>query len=447
MSEAERTKLLAHLNEKLDDQTAYRLKYDWSIWARPEQLPPPGDWAYWAVIAGRGFGKTRTGSEWVRKEIKTKKLVNLMGSTADDVRDIMIEGESGILRCCPADERPIYKKHEAKLVWPNGAESLCFTAEEPDRARGKQHFAFWGDELAAWRYDDAWDQMQFGLRLGEHPRALVTTTPRPRELVRRIIKDPNTVVTRGTTYDNKANLAPTFYSQIIGRYEGTRLGRQELNAEILEDVPGALWRRSQIDADRIEVGDTPELKRIVVSVDPAISTEEGSDQTGIIAAALGVDNRGYVLADDSGSYSPDEWARRALALYRWYDADCIVAERNQGGDMVERTIRSAAPPGAPLSVRMVHASKGKATRAEPIAALYEQGRISHAGTFDTLEDQMCVMTPDFDRKKEGWSPDAVDALVWGLTELFPQMTRRARSGDQPKRRRRRVPGGGAWMTA
>jgi len=433
LAELPEVERLAVLKE-IGDAAAAALLYDWECHARENQLLPSGDWSYWLIMAGRGFGKTRTGAETVRIWARSCRYVNLIGATRDDARDIMIEGESGILACCPPDEKPTYKKHESKLEWPNGCTSLIFTADEPDRLRGKQHEKLWGDELGAWRYPEAWDQAKFGLRLGDKPQALITTTPRPTAIMRELVRDPACHVTRGSTYDNQANLAPGFFDEIIKKYEGTRLGRQELEAELLEDTPGALWVRSQIDEHRIPKDHCPDMTRIVVAIDPAISTEDASNETGIIAVGIGTDQRAYVLADASGVYSPDEWAKQAVALYDRFDADRIVAEKNQGGDMVAHTIKSVFRQ-APVT--MVSASKGKVTRAEPISALYEQGRVSHVGRHDDLEDQMVAFTSDFDRKIQGYSPDRVDALVWALTELFPRTIRKAspnRVAIQPKRR-------------
>lgn len=695
--------LQAFLNEAPDD-VRYMLRWDWEMKARPEQLLPPGNWAYWLILAGRGFGKTRTGAETVREWVKTSRYVNLIGATADDAKDIMIEGESGILEVCPPDERPKYKKHERKLEWPNGAISLVFTADEPERLRGKQHEKLWSfpfetmvltrsgdrciggitigdevltragwkpvvdtanyigvtgtialddgtklvgtgdhrvmtdrgwvqmqhltegdhvwkstglsnqtatsgrtsvrktdtanerlfiniggygndttnlfhrittyitstatklttalktwsalaspsilayignfnqslalssttrakshaltaeplsfasvltrmpdapratsgtgtpnapntrssvepvgrpttvsgevrviaakvaqtwaeetsqrvycltvadqpeffansilahncDEMAAWRYPEAWDQAKFGLRLGDKPQAIISTTPRPTKMMREIIRDRKTHITKGSTYDNQANLAENFFDDIINKYEGTRLGRQELNAEMLNDMPGALWRAQNIEEQRRK--EYPEdLQRIVVAVDPALSNEEGADETGIIVAGVGVDEggnpHGYVLEDASGHYAPDEWARMAVSMYDKWDADRIVAEANQGGEMVRMTLK-ASRNTAPIT--LVKASRGKVTRAEPVAALYEQGRVSHVGLFEELEDQMLGFTSDLDRKAFGRSPDRVDALVWALTELFPKIIKTKRRGratkSQPKQR-------------
>jgi phage terminase large subunit-like protein len=380
-------------------------RYRWTLKARPNQLPPPGNWRTWLIQAGRGFGKTRIGAEWTRASARDFPLVNIIGATADDARDIMIEGESGILACCPDAERPEYLPSKRRLEWPNGARSLIFTADEPERLRGKQHMRLWADEVAAWRHPEAWDQAMLGLRLGSNPQAVATTTPRPTKLIRDLIADPSTVVTRGSTYDNRANLAPQFLDQIVKRYEGTRLGRQELGGELLLDVPGALWTLTMFDERRA----APDLKRVVVAIDPAASSNEESDETGIVVAGAGVDGDWYVLADRSGIFTPNEWAKRAIAAYDEFAADRIVAEVNNGGEMVGatlKTVRKAIPYTA------VHASRGKAIRAEPIASLYTDRRVWHTRPFDTLEDQLVNWTPD-----AGKSPDRLDALVWALTEL------------------------------
>lgn len=380
-------------------------RFDWPRQARPAQLPPPGDWRIWLIIAGRGFGKSRAGAEWVRASVRDYPLVNIIGATADDARDIMIEGESGILAICPDRERPEYLPSKRRLEWPNGARSLVFTADEPERLRGKQHMRLWGDEIAAWRYPDALDQAMLGLRLGADPRAVLTTTPKPLPFLKRLLAQPTTTVTRGTTYENAANLAPAFLDQIISRYEGTRLGRQELQAELLNDVPGALWTPAMFEPRR----PAPDLRRVVVAIDPAASANEDSDETGIVVAGQGIDGRYYVFADRSCRLSPDGWARRAVAAFDEFQADRIVAEVNNGGDMVLATLKTVRPA---IPATAVHASRGKAIRAEPIAALYEQGRVSHVEAFETLEDQLCSWTPE-----SGQSPDRLDALVWALTEL------------------------------
>jgi phage terminase large subunit-like protein len=401
---------------------ALRLKYEWPYRARPEQLPPPGDWRVWLLLAGRGFGKTRTGAELVRTRVgaHTARRLALVAPTAADARDVMVEGESGVLAIAPPWDRPLYEPSKRRLTWPNGAVATIFSADEPERLRGPQHDFAWCDELAAWRYPEAWDMLMFGLRLGGDPRAIVTTTPRPTKPIRALLADPKVVVTRGTTAENRANLAPAFLDQIVRRYQGTRLGRQELDAEILDDMPGGLWQRGIIEATRTST--LPELSRVVVAIDPAVSASEDADETGIIAAGRGANGHGYVLADASGRYAPAEWARVAIAAYGAHQADRIVAEINNGGDMVEATLRMI-DPNVPFSA--VRATRGKVARAEPVAALYEQGRIHHIGAFPQLEDQMCSFTSDFDRTAAGYSPDRVDALVWALTELLVE----PRAGD------------------
>jgi predicted phage terminase large subunit-like protein len=391
------------------------LEHDWRVWGRPEQQAPEGDWRVWLLLAGRGFGKTRTGAEWVRAEVEAGRRgrLALVAPTAADARDVMVEGESGVLAVSPPGFRPLYEPSKRRLTWPNGAQATTYSADEPDRLRGPQHDGAWCDELAAWRYPEAWDMLQFGLRLGRDPRAVVTTTPKPVRLVRELVAAPTTVVTKGSTYANLGNLAPAFLDQIVRKYEGTRLGRQELDAEILDDVPGALWTRTLLDGLRVR--EHPDLVRVVVAIDPAVTSGEKADETGIVVAGKGVDGQGYVLADASCRLSPDGWARRAVEAYRRHQADRIVAEVNNGGEMVELTIRTVDPH---ISYAAVHASRGKRTRAEPVAALYEQGKVHHAGGFPDLEDQMCTYTPD---AYDG-SPDRVDALVWALTDLMLEGT-------------------------
>lgn len=404
-----------HLIKEIDNLSAKEmiaLLYDWSLWARPEQLIPQGNWRTWLILAGRGWGKTRTGAECVREWVKSYSIVNLIAATADDARDIMIEGESGILAICPPDEKPEYKPSRRCLEWPNGARSLIFTADEPERLRGKQAMKIWMDETGAWRYSESLDQAMFGLRLGDNPQTVITTTPRPIKMIRDLVKAETTLVTRGSTYDNKSNLAPAFLDQIIKKYEGTRLGRQELNAEILEDNPNALWKRERIDELRVS-HEPNDVRRVVIGIDPAVTSTERSDETGIIVAAIDSQGHGYVLKDASLNASPDGWARRAVDLYHEYNADRLVAEVNNGGDLVEMVIRTIDPH---VAYKKVHASRGKAKRAEPIAALYEQGKIHHIGSFPKLEDQMVNFNPQDETSSD--SPDRMDALVWSLTELM-----------------------------
>lgn len=397
----------------LTDRECLDLLYDWSWYARPNQLPPEefrkGDKTTWLVMAGRGFGKTRCGGEWVRDKVKTLQYVNLIGATASDARDIMIEGESGILKICSKAERPTYVASKRRLEWPNGAISLVFTADEPERLRGKQHMGLWADELGAWRYEEAWDQAMLGLRLGVNPQAVVTTTPRPTKLVKALIGDESTIVTRGSTYQNRSNLAKTFFDKIIKKYEGTRLGRQELMAELLLDNPGALWHQGNID--ELRVTKAPSMVRIVTAIDPTVAAEGDKDEAGIVVAGLGTDEHIYVLNDLSLHASPDGWARVAInAGHHAHLGDRIVAEINNGGALVEAVLRTVDPA---IPYTPIHASRGKRTRAEPIAALYEQGKVHHVGMFPLLEDEMCNWDPLVDTR----SPNRMDALVWAVTAL------------------------------
>jgi len=414
--------------EAMTEQEAQALLYDWAWNGRPSQFLPAADanpntedgsWTFWLLMAGRGFGKTRTGAETVREWVKTNRLVNLVGPTADDARDIMIEGESGILAICPKGERPTYRPSKRRLDWPNGARSLIFTADEPDRLRGKQHMKVWAEELRSWRYaEDAWDQIELGLRLGDLPQAIITSTPRPTKTMKQILADPSTIVTRGSTSANRANLAAAYLNRMLVKYEGTRIGRQELDAEMLTDNPGALWQRGWIDKNR--VSKLPDLVRIVVAVDPAVTSNEDSDETGIVVVGMDAQNppHYYVLADLTVLASPEGWARVAVVKgYIGFQADKIVGEVNNGGDLVESVIRHVQHEGKPVgqdaNYSAVRASRGKAIRAEPISALYEQDRVHHHGAFGFLEDQLVGWDPQTDTN----SPDRLDALVWGLTEL------------------------------
>lgn len=398
----------------------------WEAIARPEQLPPPGNWSTWIALAGRGWGKTRVGAEFITGEITAGRMtrVALVAPTAADARDVMVEGESGLLAISRDDFRPKYEPSKRRLTWPNGAIATMYSAEEPDRLRGPQHDGFWCDEIAAWwEPEAAWNMLMFGLRLGRHPRGVVTTTPRPIPLVRQLLMEPTTVAVRGTTYDNAANLAPSFLEAIRRQYEGTRLGRQEIHAEILDDNPGALWKMATIEASRVRVA--PELRRVAIGIDPAVSHQEDSDETGIIAAGIapcrckGVEEiHGFVLDDVSGIFTPAEWAAAAIGAHARHSADALIPEVNQGGDLVEANIR--ANGGGHVRVKPVHAARGKHTRAEPIAALYEQGKVHHVGVHSKLEDQMTQWNPLTDAR----SPDRMDALVHVLTELMlgPQFT-------------------------
>lgn len=381
---------------------------NWRSIARPKQLPPEGDWLVWLIRTGRGWGKTRTGAEWVREQVDAgRQRIALVGETAADARDVMVEGESGIMACSLPSNRPLYEPSKRRLTWPNGAIATTYSGDDPDQLRGPQHDAAWVDELAKMRRaQETWDNLMFGLRLGQRPQTLVTTTPRPLKLLRDLIAMPSTVQVQGHTEENLENLALSYREQVIARYEGTRLGRQELAGEILEDVEGALWTLVQIDALRVK--EAPALSRVVVAIDPAVTSNEDSDETGIIVAGV-ADGHGYVLADLSGRYSPDAWARRAISALDLYHADRIVAEVNNGGDLVEATLRTI-DRGVPY--KAVHASRGKVTRAEPVAALFEQGKCHVVGSLPRLEDQLTTWSQGMR------SPDRLDACVWALTELM-----------------------------
>lgn len=405
LDEATRATIL----KELSANEAAEILEDWRFWARPDQIAPEGNWRVWLIMAGRGFGKTRCGAEWVHEQIRQgRERIALVGETKADVRDVMVEGESGILATAGRN-RPLYEPSKRRLTWPNGAIGVCYSGDEPDQLRGPQHDAAWLDELAKYRYaEETWSNLDLGLRLGESPQAVITTTPRPVQIMRELVADELVTVTRGSTYDNLQNLAESFAKRIVERYEGTRLGRQELHAEILDDVVGALWSREMIDAHRLRET-PPHFERIVVGVDPAVTSGEDADETGILVAGM-IGNRGYIVEDLSGQYTPQEWAIQAIKAYYKYNADRIVAEVNQGGDMVEHTIRTV---DRNVSYKAVRAARGKILRAEPIAALYEQGRIHHCGTFAALEDQLCMYTHE-----SRDSPDRLDALVWALTDLM-----------------------------
>lgn len=395
----------------------------WLATARPAQVTPPGDWRVWLVLAGRGFGKTRLGAEdaaWYGATHDGAQIA-VVAPTFNDVRGTCFEGVSGLLSCLPRELIEDYNRSRQEIRLVNGALFRGFSADTPDRLRGPQFNRAWCDELAAWQYSDAWDQLQFGLRLGSNPQAVVTTTPRPTPMVRALVKDERTRITRGSTFDNAANLAPEAVQALRERYEGTRLGRQELFAEILEDVEGALWTR-----DRIRVAEPPEFARVVVAVDPSGASGTGDgDSIGIVAAGRAMDGTFHVIEDATCDLGPAGWGRRAVERYHAHKADRIVAERNFGGAMVEAVIRTA---DRSVPVKLVTASRGKAVRAEPVAALYEQRRVTHSRGLDALEDQMMMFT------STGYvgdgSPDRVDALVWALSELAlaPQAPRFADVG-------------------
>jgi len=402
----------------LTEAEAEAMLRDWrGFLARPEQLAPDGDWDIWMILAGRGFGKTRSGAEWVREQVEGgAKRIALIAETQRDLEQVMVEGDSGILSVCPPGFVTRYVKRPVQIEFSTGAIALGYNGTEPNQLRGPQFDRAWSDELAKWRYArETWDQLQFGLRLGDHPRQLVTTTPRPIELVKSIIggSEGKVVVTRGRTSDNRANLAGSFIDKIERRYAGTRLGRQELEGQVLGDMPGALWRQEDIDTYRVT--EAPQLDRIIVAVDPAVTNTEESDEHGIVVAGLCGDEA-YVLEDASQKGTPLTWARRAISLHDKYGADGIAVEVNQGGDMVAHTLRSVRDT---IKIIEVRASRGKHVRAEPIAALYEQGRVHHVGSFAELETQMTMTTAAGYEGED--SPDRLDACVWALTVLYPDL--------------------------
>ncbi|MDQ0512732.1 DNA-packaging protein [Ancylobacter amanitiformis] len=417
---------LPDLLAALEADTAEWLLHHWPLIGRPAQHPPlaaqgGGDWLTWLVLGGRGAGKTRAGSEWVRALAlglggplmgPPAGRIALVAESLADLREVMVEGVSGILAVHPRRERPNWEPTRRRLEWPNGAVAQGFSADDPESLRGPQFDAAWCDELAKWRYAQAsFDMLQFGLRLGRRPRQMVTTTPRPTSLIRALLADPRTAVTRMGTAQNAAHLAPTFLETVVGRYAGTRLGRQELDGELIEDRDDALWNRAAIEAARVTVA--PPLVRLVVAVDPPASSQRHADACGIVAAGIDRDGLVHVLADESAQgLTPNGWGGRALGLFHRLEADRVVVEVNQGGDMV-RTILAGIDPAVPVTE--VRATRGKWLRAEPVAALYEQGRVRHAGAFPALEDELCDFGPD--GLSNGRSPDRLDALVWAITAL------------------------------
>lgn len=415
----------------LTDEELRALPYLFDFWAMPHQLPPEGDWRTWVILGGRGAGKTRAGSEWVRSKVEGARprapgpcrRIALVGETMDQAREVMVFGESGILASSPPDRRPTWVAGRKMLIWPNGATAQLFSAHDPDSLRGPQFDAIWADEVAKWKKgEDVWDMLQFGLRLGDCPQACVTTTPRNAKVLTDLLDQPTTVKTHAPTHANRANLADGFLTEVYRRYAGTRLGRQELDGVLLADAEGALWTTTSLATMQADV--VPELTRIVVAVDPPVSGHKASDDCGIIVAGVVMKGppqewRAYVLEDATVSAaSPNDWAKAAITAMHRHDADRLVAEVNQGGAMVGQLIRSVDPM---VPFKAVHASKGKVARAEPIAALYEQGRVRHVRGLSQLEDQMCLMTLNgFEGKG---SPDRVDALVWALHELMIEPVR------------------------
>ncbi len=410
----------------LSDKALLALPWMFEFWALPHQLPPEGAWKTWVIMGGRGAGKTRAGAEWVRGQVEgprpmdpgRARRVALVGETVDQVREVMVFGESGILACSPPDRRPVWEATRKRLVWPNGAIAQVFSAHEPESLRGPQFDAAWVDEMAKWkRAEETWDQLQFALRLGEHPQQVVTTTPRNVGVLKAVLKNPSTVATHAPTAANRAYLAASFLEEVKARYAGTRLGVQELEGVLLEDAEGALWSSAGLEAARLD--GAPQMSRVVVAVDPPVTGHGGSDECGIVVVGAVTEGppqdwRAFVLEDATvQGASPDGWARAAIAAMQRHGADRLVAEVNQGGDLVQSVIRQV---DALVPYRGVRASKGKVARAEPVAALYEQGRVRHLRGLARLEDQMCKMTAQGYMGKG--SPDRVDALVWALHELL-----------------------------
>ncbi|MGV3511242.1 MAG: DNA-packaging protein [Novosphingobium sp.] len=411
---------IAAFVEDLDDKEITEWPHDWRTWARGNQLAPASAWRVWLVMAGRGFGKTRLGSEWVRSvaEADPEARIALVGSSLHEARSVMVEGESGLLSIGAPWRRPAFESSVRRLTWPNGAQAFLYSAGEPEALRGPQHSHAWCDEIAKWdnmsnRALSTWDNLLMGLRLGSDPRLVATTTPRPVPLVARIVGErEDVVVTRGSTFDNAANLPERFITAMRQTYGGTMLGRQELLGEMIEELAGALWSRRLIEGGR-EDG-APPCTRIVIGVDPPASAQ--GDACGIVVCGIGDDRIARVLADCSvEKASPERWARAVVNAAQAWSADRVVAEANQGGDMVSAVLRAAQ---ANLPLRLVHASRGKAARAEPVAALYEAGRVRHAGMFARLEDELCGMMPGGEYQGPGRSPDRADACVWALTELM-----------------------------
>jgi phage terminase large subunit-like protein len=394
--------------------------------ARPKQRPPDRDWLVWLILSGRGFGKTRTGAQWVidcAKRLPSNGRFALVGQTASDVRDVMVEGDSGILRCSPPWFRPLYEPSKRRLTWPNGFQAFCYSSEEPGYFRGPQFHGAWCDEFAKWTYlDDCWDNLQFGLRLGSAegwvPRVCITTTPLPLELIKSLRKDRSTAVVLGSTFENQANLAPSAVARLKAKYDGTRLGRQELYGEILEDTPGALWTSRSIDPCRRRLDQCPPFLRIAVSVDPSVGDatrknrrrDEALAEAGIVVGATGEDEQFYVLEDATVKGHPILWGNAAVGAYNRHFADVLVAEINNGGKLIETLIQTIDDT---VNYKEVTASRGKQTRAEPIASLYEQNKVHHVGNFPALEEEMTTWVPNAGMP----SPNRVDALVWCLHEL------------------------------
>lgn len=408
----------------LTERQYQELMYDWKFWGRKEQQLPPGLWFILAHISGRGAGKTRTGAETVRIWAGDKNdppiRIAIVAESAADARDIMIEGESGILGVSPPWNMPIYEPSKRRITWPNGSVGIVFSGDKPAQLRGPQFHKAWVDEIAKFQYpEDSWDNLEFGLRLGDNPQVIVTTTPRPIKLIKNFVRDPQAIIVTTSTYANYANLAKTFIQRVVKKYEGTRVGRQELHAEILQEVAGSLWTMEMIENNRLKLSEAPTLdsyERIVIGVDPAMSHEDDSNETGlVVCAARGKEGEktGYVIEDASGQYTTGGWVKQVKHLFHKYHASRIVAENNQGGELVKTVMHNADDT---LPVRLVFAIEGKGGRAEPISLLMEQNKIKHIGQFVEMEDQMVITTP------EGYlgtgSPDRMDAMVHAMRDLM-----------------------------
>jgi len=403
----------------MDDQDAFLkslspaeldlLLTDWSFWGRPKQLVPIGDWFVWLIMAGRGFGKTRCGAEAIRGwQEQGYSRFALIGQNSADVRDVMLFGDSGLITISPKHNKPVHIASRRLIEWPNGAVAHLYSGDEPDQLRGPQHEKGWADEIAKYKYlDECLDMFELGLRLGNKPQYVATTTPKPKPALKKMIKDPSTIITTGSSFENLSNLAAVFVDRVIRKYEGTRLGRQELYAVLFEDVAGALWNHNVIDRNRVMVA--PDLIRIVVAIDPSTTCNARSDEAGIVVVGLGANGHVYVLRDSSMKAHPNIWAANAVHLYKEFMADLIVGEANNGGDLVEIVIRIYGPN---VNYQKVHAARGKHTRAEPVAALYEKNVVHHVGEFTELETELVEWVPGEE------SPNRLDALVWGISALM-----------------------------
>lgn len=426
--------------EKFEDTEIASFLSDSFLSARREQLFPTGDWFLQLVMAGRGWGKTFAGGNFVSEMHSSGQWTNsgIIAATASDLRRFCIVGPSGIIATAPNNFKPEYKPATSQLIWPNGTTTLLFTAEKPERLRGPNLDGFWADELSWWRYvEETWDNLMFALRLGRNPRGVITMTPRPIKIIRDIMSRDDVNVVRGSTYDNRSNLAQTYIDRIEEEYAGTRLGRQELFGELLDDVLGALWTHESIRY--IASDDLPEFIRVGIGVDPSTTGGEKSDETGIVAAGVNTEKKGVVLGDYSMRGSPDQWAAKVVWAYHEHHADFVIAEKNQGGEMVKSVIHHKDPN---VNVYLVHAKHGKVARAEPVAALYEQGKVFHAGHFPELEDQMTTYVPGEGRivggKRVLESPDRMDALVYVLQKLMIEWRGRARTWGRSRDRKRKA---------